>query len=339
MSDETDQKRNDAGEILRWWVRYGCVPIAVAIIAGIAAVVVALITRLPIEAATGPTVTPTATASPIAVAANPPSRVGTVPANSPTLSISPTPISPAPTEPVLTPITPTPTAPVFGPITPIPAVPILGRHIVKVGETVYCIGRAYGVRPDAVAQINGLVHPYPVVPGQVLSIPAVPWAVVPPGPVCNRQINASPVTTPFARQPAPTAPWPIKTPLPGLTPAPPTDVPTPTLTITPTFTPGPATKPPPAVIRLWADAYAIELGQCTTLHWALENVSAAYLTESQSGSRPIANFFGAQDACPKTTTPYTLVAVLFDNSQELRSVTINVVSPASPTPTPTPVLY
>jgi hypothetical protein len=90
------------------------------------------------------------------------------------------------------------------------------------------------------------------------------------------------------------------------------------------------------VIRFWADAYDIELGRCTTLHWALENVSAAYLTGNEFGSRPITDFFGAQDACPKMTTRYTLQAVLFDKSQEVRSVTISVMSPTPPTEAPAP---
>jgi hypothetical protein len=195
------------------------------------------------------------------------------------------------------------------------------------------------MRPDAVARINGLSHPYALVSGQVLSIPAVPWTVVPPGPVCNRQIGTLPVTTPFARPPVSTTPWRIDTPLPQLTPTPSTDVPTPTLTITPTITPGPSPSPAPAVIKFWADAYDIELGRCTTLRWELVNVEAASLTEGQSGSQPITDFFGAQDACPKTTTLYTLQAVLLDKSQEIRSVTINVRSPAPPTQAPAVIKF
>ena len=33
---------------------------------------------------------------------------------------------------------------------------ILGEHQVKAGETLYCIGRGYGVRPAAIAEANGL---------------------------------------------------------------------------------------------------------------------------------------------------------------------------------------
>lgn len=67
----------------------------------------------------------------------------------------------------------------------------LGQHTVKQGETLYCIGRAYGVRPDAIASANGLNRLARLSVGQVLTIPPVAWAAVPAGPVCVAQF-ASP---------------------------------------------------------------------------------------------------------------------------------------------------
>ena len=70
---------------------------------------------------------------------------------------------------------------------PSPALPpppgtILGTHTVQQGQTLDCIGRAYSVDPNAIAQVNGGAG---VVVGQKLNIPAVPWFNIPPGgPVC-----------------------------------------------------------------------------------------------------------------------------------------------------------
>ena len=60
---------------------------------------------------------------------------------------------------------------------PSPALPpqpgtILGVHEVKTGETLDCIGRAYSVDPNAIAQVNGTSSP---AVGQKLNIPAVAW--------------------------------------------------------------------------------------------------------------------------------------------------------------------
>lgn len=68
---------------------------------------------------------------------------------------------------------------------------ILGQHNVLPGETLYCIGRGYGVPPQAIAQANGLAPSARLTPGQVLDIPAVAWAVIPAGPVCAPQFTAA----------------------------------------------------------------------------------------------------------------------------------------------------
>jgi LysM repeat protein len=63
---------------------------------------------------------------------------------------------------------------------------IIVNHVVKSGETVYCIARAYGVSPSAILKANPVPYANWIYPGQVLAIPNVP-AVLPPGPVCARQ--------------------------------------------------------------------------------------------------------------------------------------------------------
>ncbi len=91
--------------------------------------------------------------------------------------------------------------------------PIIGQHVVRAGETLFCIGRGYGVLPEAIAQANGLRAPFGLVPDQVLRIPANPWENIPPGAVCAPQF-----TSPFPGLPVNTA------------------SPTPTITLTPTPT-------------------------------------------------------------------------------------------------------
>jgi len=81
---------------------------------------------------------------------------------------------------------------------------ILGQHTVQSKETLYCIGRAYGVLPSAIAQTNGLDVGIVLSPGLVLNIPAVQWASVPPGPVCAAQF-----VSPFPSLPTPTSTIPV----------------------------------------------------------------------------------------------------------------------------------
>jgi len=65
---------------------------------------------------------------------------------------------------------------------------IIGYHTVKSGETLYCIGRAYGVDPYAIATQNGIVNPNLIHAGQILAIPRV-YKSLPTGWVCPRQFG------------------------------------------------------------------------------------------------------------------------------------------------------
>ena len=80
--------------------------------------------------------------------------------------------------------TPVPTVPV--PTTQPPSGDILGYHVVQSGENLFCIGRAYGVDPFAIASRNGILNPNVIVAGQSLAIPNVPKAL-PAGRTCARQ--------------------------------------------------------------------------------------------------------------------------------------------------------
>jgi len=112
--------------------------------------------------------------------------------------------------PTITPGGPTPTntpTPLPG-VTPTPvSYQILGNHTVQSGESLYCIGRAYGISPWAIASQNSILWPYTLYAGTVLAIPNVPWLNIPSGPICLQQFGAGPVSTPV-----PVTPWPTPVP-------------------------------------------------------------------------------------------------------------------------------
>lgn len=96
-------------------------------------------------------------------------------------------------------------------VTPVQAqnLPIsLGSHKVIKDETLYCIGRAYGVLPLAIAQANNLHSTARLSIGQVLAIPAVEWNKIPIGPVCKAQFQSPYIgtSTTTVSTPAPSAP-------------------------------------------------------------------------------------------------------------------------------------
>jgi LysM repeat protein len=136
-----------------------------------------------------------------------PTPTDTVP---PTVTNTPVPDQPTATDtpipPSATPVPPSPTPlPVFPsatprPFTPLPPAPIIGQHVVQSGETIFCISRAYGVLPGAIAQANGLQIALTVFPGQTLLIPKIQWVTIIPGPVCAPQF-----VSPFPGLPVPTA--------------------------------------------------------------------------------------------------------------------------------------
>jgi lysozyme len=70
-----------------------------------------------------------------------------------------------------------------------PSEAVICSHVVQPGETIYCIARAYGVDPWAIASQNGLVNPNMIHPGQVLSIPDA-YKTLPAGPTCTSQCPA-----------------------------------------------------------------------------------------------------------------------------------------------------
>lgn len=66
----------------------------------------------------------------------------------------------------------------------------LGTHVVQCCEYLFCIGRAYGVLPQAIAEVNFLALDAPLFDGQPLQIPDVPWVNIPPGRICTPQFKS-----------------------------------------------------------------------------------------------------------------------------------------------------
>lgn len=131
-------------------------------------------------------------------AQNPMATLLDSPVETPTTEPTPTPTLTPTSGPTLTP-TLTPTS---GPTpTPSPTLPpwsILGYHTTRSGETLYCIARAYGVDPYAIATQNGILNPNVIHAGKVLAIPNVP-RTLPAGRVCPRQFNGGTPTPPTCR--------------------------------------------------------------------------------------------------------------------------------------------
>ncbi|HEU0294027.1 MAG TPA: LysM peptidoglycan-binding domain-containing protein [Anaerolineales bacterium] len=114
--------------------------------------------------------------------------------------------------------TPTPTLTPTSTSTPNPR-----THVVRWGEWLYCIGRAYRVSPWAIAEENGIWWPYIIFPGQRLTIPSVPWPNMTPGRVCKAQFTMPvPTSNPT---PIPVTPIVTTTPPPAVTPIPATTAP------------------------------------------------------------------------------------------------------------------
>ncbi|HLO17612.1 MAG TPA: LysM peptidoglycan-binding domain-containing protein [Anaerolineales bacterium] len=141
--------------------------------------------------------------------------------NTPTITSTSTPITNTPTKTsTVTPITNTPTnTPTSTNPTPPPA-GTLGTHVVRFGEWLYCIARAYRVSPWAIIEVNHLWWPYVIFPNQRLTIPNVPWTNMTAGPVCQAQFSISTPTTTPTVNPPPVTNTPTATPIPATTPPP-----------------------------------------------------------------------------------------------------------------------
>jgi len=96
----------------------------------------------------------------------------------------------------------------------------------------------------------------------------------------------------------------------------------PTATPTATVTPTPEATP---IIDFYADDTSIDQGECTDVHWSVENISAVYFQND-----PVVGH-DSRKVCPNSTKTYTLRVIYRDNSEHNFKVTVEVIEP-SPTP-------
>ncbi|MFW9805053.1 MAG: Ig-like domain-containing protein [Candidatus Thorarchaeota archaeon] len=118
---------------------------------------------------------------------------------------------------------------------------------------------------------------------------------------------------------APPPPTPTQTPTvtPTATSAPTS---TPTVTLTPTPT---STTPPGPIVEFGATRTTIDPGECTTLQWHIEFVTAAFLSGGEFSNYGITGPLGQIETCPGDTTTYLLRAETDSGTIE-RSVTVTV---------------
>jgi hypothetical protein len=207
------------------------------------------------------------------------------------------------------------------------------------GATVGCLGTI------AVAVIKLLG---PILIGVITTPTLTPIVLTDTPTLTNTPMPAkapSPTFTPiFTSTPTPTTvntPTPI-THTPTFTSSPvytPTNTNTPTRSTSPTSTPTPTPTPTPSnpIINFWADKTRIDAGECTMLHWHVENVSAIHL-DGEGVSGPD----GSRKVCPENTMTYSLRVDHLNGMVELPQVIVQVIPPtpsqtsSPPTNTPTP---
>jgi hypothetical protein len=193
------------------------------------------------------------------------------------------------------------------------------------------------IQPSILSQNSGT----PVYPEAVPPTPA-PQGAVPQGEVQQPPPSLSEI----AQETNATSQFPVATPIldfglevPTRRPTPVLDIPTSTPvveveaipTLIPTDTPQPPAGTP--VVLFFAEDERVDLGDCTTLHWHVENVKAVYYENQGVDGR------GEHKECLRDNAPgdYNLMVILPNGATQLYTVTVGVILPTNtPAPTPTP---
>jgi septal ring-binding cell division protein DamX len=154
------------------------------------------------------------------------------------------------------------------------------------------------------------------------------WQIVYPPDSAERAWIYAPFTRPSNTENVPVVETPVPptvTQTPTITPtatASPTNTATPTSTPTVSPTPSPTTALAP-IIEFGVTKANINPGECTTLQWHIEFVTAAFLSGGEFSNWGVAGPFGSVDVCPTSTVVYILRAETGSGSVE-RSVTVTV---------------
>jgi hypothetical protein len=80
----------------------------------------------------------------------------------------------------------------------------------------------------------------------------------------------------------------------------------------------------PAQVTFYADNTVIQRGQCTNLHWTIQNFLSAYLIDTGANSRTLVGPTGNIQVCPQNTSTYFLQVTGLDGNVVQPSVTITV---------------
>ncbi len=139
------------------------------------------------------------------------------------------------------------------------------------------------------------------------------WQIVYPPDSGERAWIYAPFTRPSDAESVPVVETPIP-PTPTNTPTvTPTATASPTRTATPTSTPTATPTPTPTtalgpIIQFGATETTINPGDCTTLRWHIEFITAAYLSGGEFSNTGVTGPFGSVEVCPTSTTRYILRA-------------------------------
>jgi heat shock protein HslJ len=96
---------------------------------------------------------------------------------------------------------------------------------------------------------------------------------------------------------------------------------------TPIPTPSPAPPPSPS-ISFTTDSKSLNMGDCTNLHWDVENIQAVWVYPAGSNYKDFPQTgLGSQQVCPEQTMTYEMRVLHVDGSTEIRSITIKVDEP------------
>jgi hypothetical protein len=127
----------------------------------------------------------------------------------------------------------------------------------------------------------------------------------------------------------------------GVPTAVPTAVPTSVPTAVPTGTPVPSTSTPVATdtpvpaaeVSFWVEDDSITSGECTVLHWDVENATAVFVDDVSVARH------GTQTICPAATTTYNLrVEAPAGNVNRSVVVTVSAAVDTTPPPVPAPTV-
>jgi hypothetical protein len=80
-------------------------------------------------------------------------------------------------------------------------------------------------------------------------------------------------------------------------------------------------------MRFWAEQYTFQSGNCTTLHWNVQDVTAVYFAGATSGDPEGVAGVGTRQVCPTGTQSYTLTAEASGDRKQSKRITLQVEEP------------